>query len=116
MFGYDIEADLESTELLESAKFLAHAVYLIEMFITALHMLGSDGTLLITSLKELGNKHIKYGAVQAEMFPVMRQALFFTLKNQLGDVFTNDVEQSWKVVYGALSQDMMSTVMGAHKQ
>jgi hemoglobin-like flavoprotein len=115
MFGYDIEADLESKELIESPKFLAHAVYLIEMFNTALHMLGPDGTLLTTSLKELGNKHIKYG-VQPEMFPIMGQALFYTLSKQLGDAFTTDVEQSWKVVYGALSQDMMRTIMGTHKQ
>jgi hemoglobin-like flavoprotein len=115
MFGYDIEADLESKELLESPKFVAHAVYLIEMFNTALNMLGPDGTLLTESLKELGNKHIKYG-VQPEMFPIMGQALFYTLSKQLEDDFTADVEESWKVVYGALSQDMMRTIMGTHKQ
>jgi hemoglobin-like flavoprotein len=46
----------------------------------------------------------------------MGQALFYTLSKQLGDAFTADVEQSWKVVYGALSQDMMRTIMGTHKQ
>jgi len=69
MFGYDIEADLDD-EFVADPKFVAHSVQLIGMFDTALNMIESDGTMLTDKIKELGEKHVKYG-VRAEMFPIM---------------------------------------------
>lgn len=113
MFGYDLEADVDD-EFLADPRFVAHAVKLIGMFDTALHMIGPDGILLAAKIQELGDKHVQYG-VRAEMFPIMGKGLFAMLEEQLGDLFTEDVAKAWRLVFGAISQDLMKTVLKASK-
>ena len=113
MFGYDLEADVDD-EFLSDPKFIAHSVKLIGMFDTALKMLGPDGTLLTEKIKELGEKHVNYG-VRAEMFPIMGKGLVAMLEKQLGDAFTDDVRSAWSNVFGAISEDLMRTVLKASR-
>ena len=113
MFGYDLYAEVDD-EFRADSKFQAHAVQLISMFDTALGMLDADGNLLEAQIKELGDKHVNYG-VRAEMFPIMGKALVAMLEEQLGDGFTDDIRDSWKVVFGAISEDLMKTVLRASK-
>ena len=42
LFGFPIDVDTDSAELLNSKRFLMHTSYLIEMLDTALQMLGPD--------------------------------------------------------------------------
>lgn len=49
------------------------------------------------------------------MFPIMGKALYGMLENQLGDKFNDDVHEAWKVVFGAISNDLMLTVLKASK-
>ena len=113
MFGYDLEADVDD-EFLSDPKFIAHSVKLIGMFDTALNMLGPDGSLLTEKIKELGEKHVSYG-VRAEMFPIMGKGLVAMLEDQLGDAFTDEVRDAWRNVFGAISDDLMRTVLKASK-
>jgi hemoglobin-like flavoprotein len=57
-------------------------------------------------LVELGEKHVRFG-VQAEMFPLMGDALIHTLQECLGDSFNNEIEECWHQVYHEISQDML---------
>jgi hemoglobin-like flavoprotein len=114
MFGYDIEAEVVDPAFLKDKKFVAHSIQLIGMFDTALSLLGPGGTLLDEKIKELGEKHINYG-VRAEMFPIMGKALFHTLAEELGDDFTDAVHDAWKVVFAAISQSLMKTVLAGTK-
>jgi len=113
MFGYDLEADVDD-EFLADPRFVAHSVKLIGMFDTALNMIGPDGILLAVKIQELGEKHVQYG-VRAEMFPIMGKGLVAMLEDQLGDAFTDDVAKAWRLVFGAISQDLMRTVLKASK-
>ena len=61
LFGFPIDVDTNSDELLTSKRFLAHASYLLEMIDTSLSMLGPDIELLTEIMEELGIKHIRYG-------------------------------------------------------
>lgn len=54
LFGFPIDVDPHSPELLASKRFLMHASYLIEMLDTALNMLGPDIELLSEIMLELG--------------------------------------------------------------
>jgi hypothetical protein len=111
MFGYDIETDVEG-EFLADPKFVAHSVQLIGMFDTAFAMLGPDGLLLAEKIAELGEKHVKYG-VRAEMFPIMGKGLNAMLEEELGDAFTDELRKAWRTVFGAISEELMKTVLRA---
>jgi len=43
------------------------------------------------------------------------KALNEMLEEELGDDFTDDIRDSWKVVFGAISTDLMKTVLAASK-
>jgi hypothetical protein len=109
MFGYDLYADVDGA-LMEDPKFIAHSMKLISMFDAAFGMLGPDGILLEEEIKKLGTKHVNYG-VQAEMFPIMGKALVYMLSDQLGDAFTDDTRKAWTIVFAAISEDLMITVL-----
>jgi hemoglobin-like flavoprotein len=85
---------------------MMHAVYLIQMIDTALNMLGPDIELLTDIMTELGSKHVQYG-VEPLMFPMMGEALIFTLELILKGDFTNLVREAWVETYTALAQDMV---------
>jgi len=115
LFGFPIDIDPESADLLASKRFLMHASYLIQMLDTALNMLGPDIELLTEIMLELGAKHVSYG-VKPEMFPVMGEALLITLREHLKGDMTPDVEEAWKETYQALSQDMVKALTRASKR
>lgn len=106
LFGFPIDIDPTSKELLASRRFKMHAIYMIQMLDTALNMLGPDIELLTEIMQELGVKHIRYG-VRPEMFPVMGEALLLTLEQTIGADFNDAVRDAWKETYAELSQDMV---------
>jgi hemoglobin-like flavoprotein len=111
LFGFPLDADAHSTELLNSKRFGMHATYLIQMIDTALNMLGPDIELLTEIMLELGEKHVRYG-VKPEMFPIMGDCLISTLQSVLPeDVMNETVVDAWKETYKELSSDMIK----AHK-
>jgi hemoglobin-like flavoprotein len=114
LFGFPIDIDANSPEVVESRRFLAHAGYLLEMIDTALNMLGPDIEMLTEIMHELGIKHIRYG-VKPDMFPVMGEALAHVLKETLGDAFTDVVAEAWVETYAALSGDMIQAQLNAKK-
>jgi methyl-accepting chemotaxis protein len=105
-FGFAIDVDPTKSGLLQGKKFMMHAVYLIQMIDTALNMLGPDIELLTEIMADLGSKHIQYG-VEPVMFPMMGDALIFTLELILKGDFTDLVRAAWIEMYTALSQDMI---------
>ena len=112
MFGYDLYAEVD--DLISDPKFIAHSKQLIVMFDMAFNMLGPDGVLLTEKIKELGEKHVNYG-VQAEMFPIMGKAMRNMFEEMLGDAFTQEIQDAWKKVFGAISEDLMVTVLKSSK-
>jgi hemoglobin-like flavoprotein len=115
LFGFPIDIDPTTPEVLTSKRFLMHAAYLIQMIDTALNMLGPDIELLTEIMHELGLKHIRYG-VKPEMFPIMGDALVHTLETTLKSDFTESVKEAWIEVYSALSQDMIRAQLQAKKR
>jgi hypothetical protein len=114
LFGFPIDLDMTSPDILVSKRFLMHAAYLLEMIDTALNMLGPDIELLTEIMQELGVKHIRYG-VKPEMFPHMGVALLETLEESLGSKFSSSMRESWVETYEALSGDMILAQKNASK-
>lgn len=108
LFGFPVEIDPTSKDLLQSKRFKMHAVYMIQMLDTALELLGPDIEMLTDILLDLGVKHRRYG-VKPEMFGIMGKALIAMLEKILGPKgsFNDAVREAWIETYGEISNDMI---------
>ena len=79
---------------------------LIAMLATAVNGL-SDLDALVPAVKALGARHVAYGA-QAAHYPVVGDALLWTLERGLGAAFTPDVKRAWTKVYGLIAATMQA--------
>lgn len=109
LFGFPLTMDPQSDTMAKSRRFLQHASYMIEMFTKALNLLGPDTGLLQETLKDLGQRHARFG-VKAEFVPHMGNALIAMLRDILGPKFTPDVKEAWQEVYKALSKAMIKAM------
>lgn len=64
---------------------------------------------LLSSIDILGRNHARYG-VQPEHFPLVGEALLWSLSKGLGEQWTSEVEQAWRKVYDIIAQRMMTSV------
>lgn len=77
-----------------------------------IHMLGlgvrglDNEAELAPALKFLGRNHKVYG-VKEEDYPAVRDALLYSIKDHLGDGFTEEMEQSWKDFYDYIAGIML---------
>jgi hemoglobin-like flavoprotein len=73
------------------------------MISVAVGSLGLDA--LVPAVQALGRRHTGYG-VEERHYTVVESALIWTLAQGLGARFTKEVEQAWRVAYGALASAM----------
>ena len=62
---------------------------------------------LVPAVKELGRRHGGYG-VQPAHYATVGEAFLWTLKQGLGDAFTEDTELAWATAYGKVAELMLS--------
>jgi len=62
---------------------------------------------LAPAVKELGRRHDAYGA-QPLHYRTVAEALLWTLKQGLGDAFTEETELAWAAAYGEIAALMQS--------
>ena len=60
---------------------------------------------LTETLHALGSRHVGYGA-KAEHYPVVGEALLWTLEQGLGDDFDPATRDAWAAAYGLLAEVM----------
>jgi hemoglobin-like flavoprotein len=106
LFGYPIDITSESPIITGNKRFLQHAINLIQMFDTALNMLGPDIELLTDMLYDLGKKHVVYG-VKKDLFPIMGDALIYTLDQTIPKHMNNENRDAWRKTFDAMSTDML---------
>ena len=58
-------------------------------------------------IRELGRGHAAYG-VEARFFPPMEEALIDTMRSNLGERFTPELEADWRKLYAIVANEMMS--------
>ena len=88
-----------NTTMQEQEKKLMISLVLV---INNLHNL----TYLATLLKDLGERHVKYGT-KSEYYPMVGVALLKTLESFLGVKWTPEVKQAWTHAYGAIADLML---------
>lgn len=99
---FSIKGDV--AECVKSGAFLSHAKKFVEMFDSAVDMLGPNIEILTEILTELGQKHVKYG-VKLEYYPAMGIALIDAVR-RIDKQFTKATEIAWREVYNSISLDM----------
>ena len=108
LFGFPIDMDVESETMLRSRRFTMHAKYFVGMLDRALSMVEAKN--LEENLKQLGTVHAAYG-VKPEFFPVMGQALFYTLEQTLpAGSWTPELRAAWEEVFNSLSAKMIAAM------
>jgi hemoglobin-like flavoprotein len=66
---------------------------------------------ILPAASALAKRHVNYGA-QPSHYPVVGQALLWTLEQGLGDAWTPPVATAWKQAYSTLSTFMISEAYG----
>ena len=80
---------------------------LMAMLDTVVHGLSSPDR-LAPAMRQLGQRHKGYGAKPAH-YNTVAEALLWTLKQGLGDAFTEETEFAWLAAYGELARLMQGT-------
>jgi hemoglobin-like flavoprotein len=67
---------------------------------------------LVPAVRDLGNRHARYG-VQEAHYATVGAALLWTLEKGLGPAFTPEVKEAWATVYGVLATTMQQGAAAA---
>lgn len=98
----------DSTQLLNSRRFKTHTAKTIKTIDTAMNLLGPDNESLTEVMHDLGRRHVGYG-VKPCHFPVLGEALIYTLKAILGEKKFGEKEtNAFEITYNVLAGDMIS--------
>ena len=71
----------------------------------------SNLEMILPAASSLATRHVAYGA-KAEHYPVVGEALLWTLEKGLGAGWTPDVAEAWTAAYTTLSGFMISQAYG----
>jgi hemoglobin-like flavoprotein len=63
--------------------------------------------MILPAASSLATRHVAYGA-KAEHYPVVGEALLWTLEKGLGSEWTADVAEAWRAAYATLSEFMIT--------
>jgi hemoglobin-like flavoprotein len=63
--------------------------------------------MILPAASSLATRHVAYGA-KAEHYPVVGEALLWTLEKGLGSTWTPDVADAWRAAYATLSEFMIT--------
>ena len=70
---------------------------------------------ILGAVRRLGERHVHYG-VQAHHYAIVGEALLWTLGQQFGPAFTDEVEAAWAAAYqlvaGAMQEGTTAPVLG----
>ena len=81
---------------------------LMQTLVFAVNALNSQGE-IGEQMQILGKRHTTYGVKQAD-FATIGEALFWTLKKDLGESYTPEVDEAWRAMYQMLAD---SAIHGA---
>jgi len=96
----------------EADRDLHNSPALANLFAKVINAIGctvaglQESDKLVPLLTNLGMRHISY-RVREEFWPVLSKAMNITLRDLLGEAFTQEVENAWNIVYGFMSQIMI---------
>lgn len=64
---------------------------------------------IVPTVQRLGVSHIEYG-VKKEHFPIVAEALLYTLEQGLGDDWNDELKEAWTTTYTILADTMIDAM------
>jgi hemoglobin-like flavoprotein len=113
LFGFPADLDVDSEIMINSRRFKMHSKYFIEMLDQAMSMVEAQS--VEENMRRLGELHNDYG-VKPEFFPIMGDALFYTLQSTLKSDWNDGLRDAWVDQYEKLSSLMISAMKSAAKK
>ena len=98
-------ANPEAKPLFDTTDMKAQKKKLLNSLVLVVENLR-EPKVLDSSLRGLGARHVKYGALP-EHYPLVGGALLTTFEQYLGEKWTPEVKQAWVDAYGAISEIML---------
>lgn len=95
----------KSTDMAEQGKKLMQTIGLAVNGLSNLEA-------IVPVVQQLGVKHIDYG-VKEEHFPIVADALLWTLEQGLGDDWNEEVKEAWVTAYTILATTMIEAMKDA---
>ncbi|XP_061363802.1 leghemoglobin-like [Gastrolobium bilobum] len=85
-------------------KLKAHAEKVFEMTVDSAVQLRAKGAVVVpdATLKHLGSVHIQKGVIDPH-FLVVKEALLKTIKEAVGDKWSDELSNAWEVAYDELA-------------
>lgn len=84
---------------------------LMEMLGLAVRGLDSPST-LAPALRELGERHKKYG-VEKQDYAVVAEAFLWTIQEVMGPAFNSEIHDAWASVFGLIASAMQGEAVTA---
>jgi len=100
---FELDPDLE---LLFKGNLTEQGRKLMQMLGLAISSLDRMEQLL-PAVRSMGTRHVSY-RVRDKDYDTVGQALLWTLRKDLGEAFTPDVEAAWSNVYATLASEMQN--------
>jgi hemoglobin-like flavoprotein len=102
--GYDVPTDA----MYEEEKMVHHFSNLFGMIDAAINLVQKGNMEeLVSTLIGLGRRHAKYGVVAAH-YPVVGEALLYTIETALGDdVYNDTIQADWSQLWAAITEQML---------
>ncbi len=98
-------ANPEAKPLFEHTNMASQQKMLLNSLVMVVENLRKPDV-LDSSLRGLGARHVKYGALPAH-YPLVGGALLTTFEQYLKEKWTPEVKQAWVEAYGAISEIML---------
>ena len=95
----EIKPLFANTNIVEQEKKLLQTLVLVVQNLRT-------STYLNNILQDLGERHVRYGTLEAH-YPIVGAALLKTLEFYLGESWTPEVKQAWIDAYGAIVSIML---------
>lgn len=96
----DVKPLFANTDLAEQKKKLIGSIALIVKN-------ADNADELVPYLKELGKKHVTYGS-KKEHYPAVGECLITALSATAGDLWNQEMEDTWTTAYGVISENMIA--------
>eukprot|EP00934_Nitzschia_sp_Nitz4_P006109 Nitzschia sp. Nitz4//scaffold135_size62275//27974//28695//NITZ4_006350-RA/size62275-augustus-gene-0.1-mRNA-1//1//CDS//3329535563//6099//frame0 len=104
---YSFDGVTTTEEMFQCDGFKEHAILVVRCLDQIVNMLGPDLEPFLEEVSDMGARHVSYGVIP-EHYPIFEDALLHTLGNALGKDWTEENERNWRIVYGLISNAMLS--------
>jgi len=115
LWGFQRRDDPNDPAIYQQKAFLQKGAALLLAVDKAVAMLGPDLSPLEEELFALGRRHIHMKA-EPDFWPLVGDALMYTLRQGLGENYTDHEEEAWTIIYNFMSYWMVEGLLAEKKE